>query len=160
MNGSFDKGVPVSQSIVANVQLGLPATVSKLSSKMRFIDKIAPLLKEQGVIRTLDLIQPITIKCSGIATSHRTINAFGGILYISGAVRQDISSTTEPGVKVISIASNVTSTSRSKSVSSVNMPGVKLRRGCRICFATTIPEVNNSCRNTNNKFTILIKEIG
>lgn len=91
MNGSFDKGVPVSQSIVANVQLGLPATVSKLSSKMRFIDKIAPLLKEQGVIRTLDLIQPITIKCSGIVTSHRTINAFGGILYISGAVRQDIS---------------------------------------------------------------------
>lgn len=91
MNGSFDKGVPVSQSIVANVQLGLPATVSKLSSKMRFIDKIAPMLKEQGVIRTLDLIQPITIKCSGIATSHRTTNAFGGILYISGAVRQDIS---------------------------------------------------------------------
>jgi multicomponent Na+:H+ antiporter subunit D len=42
----------------------------------------------------------------------------------------------------------------------LNMPGVKLRRGCRICFATTIPEVNNSCRNTNNKFTILIKEIG
>jgi hypothetical protein len=76
---------------VANVQLGLPATVSKLSSKMRFIDKIAPMLKEQGVIRTLDLIQPITIKCSGIATSHRTTNAFGGILYISGAVRQDIS---------------------------------------------------------------------
>ena len=90
MNGN-DIGVPIAQSIVANVQLGLPATVSKLSSKMRFIDKIAPQLKEQGVIRTLDLIQPITINCSGISTSHRTTNAFGGVLYISGAVRQDIS---------------------------------------------------------------------
>lgn len=91
MNGNHDGGAPISQSIVANVQLGLPATVSKLSSKMRFIDKIAPLLKEQGVIRTLDLIQPITINCAGISTSHRTTNAFGGVLYISGAVRQDIS---------------------------------------------------------------------
>ncbi|WP_218012038.1 hypothetical protein [Bacillus wiedmannii] len=90
MSGNHNIGAPVSQSIVANVQLGLPATVSKLSSKMRFIDKIAPLLKEQGVIRILDLIQPITMNCAGISTSHRTTNAFGGVLYISGAVRQDI----------------------------------------------------------------------
>lgn len=90
MSGNQDIGVPISQSIVANVQLGLPSTVSKLSSKMRFIDKVAPLLKEQGVIRTLDLIQPMTIKCAGISTSNRTTNAFGGVLYISGAVRQDI----------------------------------------------------------------------
>lgn len=90
MSGNQDIGVPISQSIVANVQLGLPSTVSKLSSKMRFIDKVAPLLKDQGVIRTLDLIQPMTIKCAGISTSSRTINAFGGVLYISGAVRQDI----------------------------------------------------------------------
>lgn len=89
MNGE-DVGVPISQSIVANVQLGLPATVSKLSNKMRFIDKIAPLLKDQGIIRTIDLIKPMTIKCAGISTSNRTTNAFGGLLYISGAVRQDI----------------------------------------------------------------------
>ena len=90
MSGNQDIGVPISQSIVANVQLGLPSTVSKLSSKMRFIDKVAPLLKEQGVVRTLDLIQPLTIKCAGIATTNRTTNAFGGVLYISGAVRQDV----------------------------------------------------------------------
>lgn len=90
MNGERNSSTPVAQGIVANVQLGLPATVSKLSSKMRFIDKIAPLLKEKGVIRTLDIIQPLTINCSGISTSHRTTNAFGGVLYISGAARQDI----------------------------------------------------------------------
>lgn len=30
---SGNKSTPISQSIVANIQLGLPATVSKLSSK-------------------------------------------------------------------------------------------------------------------------------
>ena len=83
-------GVPISQSIVANVQLGLPSTVAKLSNKMRFIDKIAPILKEGGVIRSLEIIRPLTIRSSGISACNRTINAFGGILYVAGAVRQDI----------------------------------------------------------------------
>ncbi|AEF93194.1 hypothetical protein Desca_0290 [Desulfotomaculum nigrificans CO-1-SRB] len=90
MDGIKEGGTPVSQSIVANIQLGLPATVSKLSSKMRFIDRIAPALKESGVIRNIELINPLTIKASGIAATNRTANAFGGILYIAGAVRQDI----------------------------------------------------------------------
>lgn len=90
MDGIKEGGTSVSQSIVANIQLGLPATVSKLSSKMRFIDKIAPGLKKSGVIRNIELITPLTIKASGIATTNRTSNAFGGILYVAGAVRQDI----------------------------------------------------------------------
>jgi len=90
MNGINEFGVPISQSIVANVQLGLPSTVSKLSSKMRFIDKVAPMLKDGGVIRNLEVIKPITIKSSAISSANRTTTAFGGILYVSGAVRQDI----------------------------------------------------------------------
>lgn len=57
---------------------------------MRFIDKIAPILKEGGVIRDIDLIDPLTIKASGIATVNKTTEAFGGMLYVAGAVRQDI----------------------------------------------------------------------
>ena len=90
MDGFKESGTPISQSIVANIQLGLPATVSKLSSKMRFIDKIAPTLKESGVIRNIELINPLTIKASGISSTNRTSNAFGGILYVAGAVRQDV----------------------------------------------------------------------
>jgi hypothetical protein len=90
MDGNKKEDRPVSQSIVANVQLGLPATVSKLSSKMRFIDKTAPILKEAGIIRNIELIKPLNIRASGIATSSRTTNAFGGILYVAGAVRQDV----------------------------------------------------------------------
>ncbi|CRZ35821.1 hypothetical protein DFR55_11439 [Herbinix hemicellulosilytica] len=90
MDGFKENSTPISQSIVANIQLGLPATVSRLSSKMRFIDKIAPALKESGVVRNIDLIAPLTIKASGIAATNRTSSAFGGMLYVAGAVRQDI----------------------------------------------------------------------
>ncbi len=90
MGGFKESGTPISQSIVANIQLGLPATVSKLSSKMRFIDKIAPSLKKCGVIRNIELINPLTIMASGISATNRTSNAFGGILYVAGAVRQDV----------------------------------------------------------------------
>lgn len=90
MDGIKQGNTTISQSVVANIQLGLPATVSKLSAKMRFIDKIAPTLKEGGVIRNIELINPVTINASGIACSNRISNAFGGILYVAGAVRQDI----------------------------------------------------------------------
>jgi len=90
MDGFKENSTPLSQSIVANIQLGLPATVSRLSSKMRFIDKIAPALKESGVVRNIELIAPLTIKASGIAATNRTSSAFGGMLYVAGAVKQDI----------------------------------------------------------------------
>lgn len=90
MDGFKENSTPISQSIVANIQLGLPATVSRLSSKMRFIDKIAPALKESRVVRNIELIAPLTIKASGIAATNRTSSAFGGMLYVAGAVRQDI----------------------------------------------------------------------
>jgi len=90
MDGNSGVNTPVSQSIVANIQLGLPATVSKLSSKMRFIDRIAPMLKKSGVIRDIELLKPLTINASGICAINRTSNAFGGILYVSGTTRQDM----------------------------------------------------------------------
>lgn len=90
MDGIKEGGTPVSQSIVANIQLGLPATVSKLALKMRFIDKIAPDLKKSGVVRNIELLNPFTLRASGISATNRTSNAFGGILYVAGAVRQDI----------------------------------------------------------------------
>jgi hypothetical protein len=90
MDGVKQGETTISQSIVANIQLGLPATVSKLSAKMRFIDSVAPTLKDGGVIRNIELINPVTINATGIACSSRTSTAFGGILYVAGAVRQDI----------------------------------------------------------------------
>ncbi|MEH7372491.1 hypothetical protein [Priestia megaterium] len=80
----------IAKSLLANVQLGLPGTVTKLSAKMRFIDHIAPILKNSGVIRSLSSLPSLSIRVSGIATAHNTVPAFGGVLYSAGAVRQDL----------------------------------------------------------------------
>lgn len=90
MAGSERDSTPIAQSLLAKVQLGLPGTVVKISSKMRFIDSIAPLLRKGGVVKPVQLLRPLTIKAAGIATAYRTVTAFGGVLYCAGAVRQDI----------------------------------------------------------------------
>jgi hypothetical protein len=89
-NGKDKRDTAIANSLVAKIQLGLPGTVTKLSSKMRFIDHMAPKLRGSGVIRTLEKKSPLTIRVSGIATASKTIPAFGGILYSAGAVRQDL----------------------------------------------------------------------
>lgn len=90
MPGKEAVNTPLAQSLLAKVQLGLPGTVTRLSSKMRFIDQIAPLLRSGGVIRPVKSLQPLTVRAAGIATGHKTAPAFGGLLYCAGAVRQDI----------------------------------------------------------------------
>jgi len=89
-SGELKSDTNLANSLVAKVQLGLPSTVTKLSSKMRFIDHIAPKLRNSGVVRTVEKIMPLTIRVSGIATASKAINAFGGMIYSAGAVRQDL----------------------------------------------------------------------
>ncbi|MEC2078738.1 hypothetical protein, partial [Metabacillus fastidiosus] len=90
-HGDKKRDISIANSLVAKVQLGLPSTVAKLGSKMRFIDQIAPKLRNSGVIRTLTKKVPLTLTVTGIATASKTIPAFGGILYSAGALRQDLS---------------------------------------------------------------------
>lgn len=89
-NGKIKQDTAIANSLVAKIQLGLPSTVTRLSAKMRFIDHIAPKLRNSGVIRPIEKKSPLTIRVSGIATASKTIPAFGGILYSAGAVRQDL----------------------------------------------------------------------
>lgn len=89
MDGIYKEN-SLAQSLVASVQLNLPGTVSKLSAKMRFIDKIAPVLKKAGLVKNVITVPSISVKVTGISTAHRAIPAFGGILYISAAVGQDV----------------------------------------------------------------------
>lgn len=84
------QGTPIVQSMSAKIQLGLMNTVGKLSNKMRYIDKLAPHLVKGGVVRKCNKISPFTIKSTGVATAHRTIQSMGGLLYGAAAVRQDV----------------------------------------------------------------------
>lgn len=90
-NGDKKRDISIANSLVAKVQLGLPSTVAKLGSKMRFIDQIAPKLRNSGVIRSVTKKVPLTLNVTGIATASKTVPAFGGILYSVGALRQDLS---------------------------------------------------------------------
>lgn len=90
-NGDNKRDITIASSLVAKVQLGLPSTVSKLGAKMRFIDQVAPKLRNSGVIRIINKKVPLTLNVTGIATASKTLPAFGGILYSAGALRQDLS---------------------------------------------------------------------
>ena len=89
-SGELKSDTTIANSLVAKVQLGLPSAVTKLSAKMRFIDQIAPTMRNSGVIRTIEKITPLSIRAAGIATASKMIPAFGGMLYSAGAVRQDL----------------------------------------------------------------------
>jgi hypothetical protein len=89
LNGNPQE-VSIAQSLVAKVQLGLAGTVTRLGSKMRFVDQMAPLLRQGGVVRSVEIQRNFTIRAAGIATAHKSTPAFGGGLYCAGALRQDI----------------------------------------------------------------------
>lgn len=91
MENGDKREITITNSLVAKIQLGLPSTVAKLGSKMRFIDQIAPKLRNSGVIRPIIKKVPLTLNATGIATASKTIPAFGGLLYSAGALRQDLS---------------------------------------------------------------------
>lgn len=90
INNDDYQGTPIVQSMSAKIQLGLRNTVGKLSNKMRYIDKIAPELVQGGVVKKCKKLSPFTINAAGIATGHRTVQFFGGVLYGTAAVRQDL----------------------------------------------------------------------
>ncbi len=89
--GELKSDTSIANSLVAKVQLGLPSAVTKLSAKMRFIDQIAPAMRNSGVICAVEKMMPLSIRAAGIATASKMIPAFGGMLYSAGAVRQDLS---------------------------------------------------------------------
>ena len=81
---------PLAQEITAQIQLGLFGTVGKLSRQLRAIDRIAPRLKDGGIIRKIAVNRDTRRRAIGISSASRGINAFGGLLYAVGAVAHEI----------------------------------------------------------------------
>jgi hypothetical protein len=82
---------PLAQEITAQIQLGLYGTVGKLARQLRAIDKIAPQLKEGGIVRRLDVDRDKQRRSVGISVAHRRIQAFGGLLYGVAALAHELS---------------------------------------------------------------------
>ncbi len=83
-------GNPLAQEITAQIQLGLMGTVGKLARQLRAIDRIAPRLKEGGVVRKVTVSRDQRRRAVGVSVAHRKITAFGGLLYGAAAVAHDL----------------------------------------------------------------------
>jgi len=81
---------PLAQEMTAQIQLGLFGTVGKLARQLRAIDRIAPRLKEGGLVRKLEIDRNIKRRAVGIAAAHRKIHAFSGLLYGIGALAHEL----------------------------------------------------------------------
>ena len=80
----------LSQEITAQIQLGLMGTVGKLARQLRAIDRIAPRLKEGGLVRKLNVDRDDKRHTIGISTAARKIGAFGGLLYGAASVTHEL----------------------------------------------------------------------
>lgn len=86
----MSKATTLAQEMTAQIQLGLLGTVGKLSRQLRAIDRIAPRLKEGGLVRRIAVDRERSRRATGLAVAHRRIQAFGGLLYAVGAVGHEI----------------------------------------------------------------------
>lgn len=84
------EGNPLAQEITAQIQLGLMGTVGKLARQLRSIDRIAPRLKDGGLVRKLNVERDQKRRSVGLSVAHRKIGAFGGLLYGAAAVAHDL----------------------------------------------------------------------
>ena len=86
-------GNPLAQEITAQIQLGLMGSIGKLGRQLRAIDRIAPQLKEGGVVRKVHVDRDRRRRSVGLSVEHRKINALGGLLYGAAAVAHDLTTT-------------------------------------------------------------------
>lgn len=80
----------LAQEITAQIQLGLFGTVGTLARQLRSIDRIAPRLKEGGLVRRIQVDRDQQRRAVGLSVAHRKISAFGGLLYCVGAMSHEL----------------------------------------------------------------------
>ncbi|MCG8602019.1 MAG: hypothetical protein MI807_17890 [Verrucomicrobiales bacterium] len=87
---SNQEPTPLAQEMTAQIQLGLPGTVGKLARQLREVDRIAPRLKEGGVVRKVAMVRDQKRRSVGLSHARRSIHAFGGVLYGAAAVSHEL----------------------------------------------------------------------
>src|SRR5688572_9406267 len=72
------------------MQLGVFGTVAQLSGQLRALGRIAPRLKEGGLVRKLAVDRTLRRRAVGLSAASRRIGAFGGLLYAAGALAHEV----------------------------------------------------------------------
>jgi hypothetical protein len=81
---------PLAREMAAQMQLGVYGTVGKLARQLRAIQRIAPRLKDGGLVRKLSINREPRRRAVGIAAASHSIGAFGGRLYAVGAIAHEV----------------------------------------------------------------------
>lgn len=88
--GDIERNNPLAQELAAQIQLGLFGTVGKLAKQMRMVDHIRPRLKEGGIIRKVMVNRDVRRRAVGISAASRHLPAWGGLLYVAGALHYEL----------------------------------------------------------------------
>lgn len=81
---------PLAQELTAQIQVGLFGTVGRLAKQLRVVDRFAPALREAGLVRPLNIDRTYRRRAVGFSAAHRSISAFGGLLYAVGVLRHEL----------------------------------------------------------------------
>jgi hypothetical protein len=81
---------PLAQELTAQIQVGLFGTVGRLAKQLRVVDRVAPALREAGLVRPLSIDRTHRRRAVGFSAAHRSISAFGGLLYAVGVLRHEL----------------------------------------------------------------------
>jgi hypothetical protein len=81
---------PLAQELTAQIQVGLFGTVGRLAKQLRVVDRVAPALREAGLVRPLTIDRTHRRRAVGFSAAHRSISAFGGLLYAVGVLRHEL----------------------------------------------------------------------
>jgi hypothetical protein len=85
------KSTSLAQALAIDSQLRLPGSAGRLLKQIRDIEQVAPLFRDAGLIKAVEMPAVTNLEVSGIA-SHSSINkVLGGFIYVSAAVRTDLS---------------------------------------------------------------------
>lgn len=99
----------LAQSLAIDSQLRLPGSAGRLLKQIRDIEQVAPLFRDAGLIKPVERPLMTNLMVSGVSSHSCIHRALGGFIYVSAAVRTDLT-----------IQDNKVSTSGSDSVSELD----------------------------------------
>ena len=85
------KNTNLAQALAIDSQLRLPGSAGRLLKQIRDIEKVAPLFRDAGLIRSVPKVATVDLAVSGVASHSCISKALGGYIYASAAVRTDLS---------------------------------------------------------------------
>ncbi len=80
----------LTQTLAVQSQVHLPGTVGRMLKQIRDLERLAPRFVEARLVRPVARPNPLSLRVAGIRPDYDRNNVFGGFVYVSAAVRVDV----------------------------------------------------------------------